>query len=72
MLEFEEFLKILASGQKGGGGGHTDAEKKKDSEASGAIFKFFKDLSTDKLNKDKDYVVPFPLYIATERRRKIL
>tara|TARA_B110000285_G_scaffold211037_1_gene253389 strand:+ start:172 stop:309 length:138 start_codon:yes stop_codon:yes gene_type:complete len=25
MLEFEEFLKILASGQKGGEGKHTDA-----------------------------------------------
>ena len=60
MLEFDEFLKIIKGGQ--GGGKPSKEEGKED--ASGAIYSFFKGLTTGKLNEGGNKNVPFSLYIS--------
>mmetsp|Transcript_12860 Transcript_12860/g.21752 ORF Transcript_12860/g.21752 Transcript_12860/m.21752 type:complete len:122 (+) Transcript_12860:523-888(+) len=64
MIEFAEFLKII----KGGG---NSKEGQKD-DGTGAIYKFFKDLTEGKMGKNQDREVPFCLMVSTHRRRKIL
>ena len=71
MLEFEEFLKIIRGNPAGSKKKDHKDKHKGDSEASGAIYQFFRDLTDDKLDRGNPNV-PFSLYISQERRRRIL
>ena len=63
-IEFPEFLGIIK------GGSNTKEGVKDDSTT--AIYLFFKDLTSGKMNIDKNEHIPFSLFISAQRRRKIL
>jgi hypothetical protein len=64
MLEFPEFLSII----KGGSNSNDDAGDN----GSGAIYQFFKDLTSGSMKIDGNSNIPFSLFITSMRRRKIL
>ncbi|KAL4502192.1 hypothetical protein ABPG72_000427 [Tetrahymena utriculariae] len=66
-IEFKEFLSIMSSVQKTdkNKGGGDESEK-------GAIFDFFKKMSTGQFDNQMDKIVPFRLNVSMYRRRKIL
>jgi len=63
-IEFPEFLGIIK-------GGSSAKEGVKD-DGTTAIYLFFKDLSSGKMNIDGNEHIPFSLFITSQRRRKIL
>ena len=66
MIEFDEFLQIIKGGSassKGTGGSDN---------GSGAIYNFFKNLTTGKLQHNDEQELPFSLFISSKRRRKLL
>ena len=74
MIEFAEFLGILK-----GGSAQKEGEIKDD--GTGAIYQFFKDLTTGSMSVDRKNPrtkeiekvdIPFSLFISFQRRRKIL
>lgn len=69
MIEFDEFLQIIK-----GGAGQTKATTGSSGgdNGSGAIYKFFKNLTTGKLQSDDEQELPFSLFISSKRRRKLL
>ena len=64
VLEFGEFLNIIK-------GGSNAKESTKD-DGTGAIYKFFKDLTTGNMKIEGNENIPFSLLISTQRRRKII
>jgi hypothetical protein len=66
MIEFAEFLSIIKGSNisKEGGGAADDG--------SGAIFKFFKDLTNGSMKIDNHENIPFSLFISSMRRRSII
>ena len=69
MIEFDEFLQIIkgGAGQTKAAGGSSGGDN-----GSGAIYKFFKNLTTGKLQSDDEQELPFSLFISSKRRRKLL
>ena len=63
-IEFPEFLQII----KGG----SNAKEGATDDGTGAIFQFFKDLTSGRMNIDGNENIPFSLFISSQRRRKIL
>jgi len=67
MIEFAEFLSIIKGGSSSSGA--KDASK---DDGTGAIYKFFKDLTSGSMQIDGTDNIPFSLFISAQRRRKIL
>jgi centrin-1 len=65
MIEFQEFLSII----KGGSNAAKDGAK---DDGTGAIYQFFKDLTSGTMQIDGNENIPFSLFISSQRRRKIL
>ena len=65
MIEFDEFLQIIKGGSASGKGQSDDS-------GSGAIYNFFKNLTTGKLQQNDEQELPFSLFISSKRRRKLL
>jgi hypothetical protein len=63
-IEFREFLTIIK-------GGSSAQEGVKD-DGSTAIYLFFKDLTSGKMNIDGNDHIPFSLFISSQRRRKLI
>eukprot|EP00347_Sterkiella_histriomuscorum_P013147 403365832 len=61
-IEFDEFLSII----KGG------SNAKEGNEGTGAIYQFFKNLTSGQLTMEENPNIPFQLFISSYRRRKIL
>ena len=61
MIEFAEFLAIIKGGSSA-----------KEDDGTGAIYQFFKDLTSGSMQIDKHENIPFSLFISTQRRRRIL
>jgi hypothetical protein len=71
MIEFEEFLSIIKGGSaaaKEGG----DHEEEQPVSGTGAIYNFFKSLTSDELKEKGNENMPFSLYVSSQRRRMIL
>ena len=64
MIEFAEFLAIIK-------GGSNSKEGQKD-DGTGAIYQFFKDLTSGNMQIDGNENIPFSLFISSQRRRKII
>ncbi|CDW82832.1 ef hand family protein [Stylonychia lemnae] len=64
MIEFGEFLSII----KGG----SNAKEGNDVSGTGAIYQFFKKLTSGQLKLEENPNIPFQLFISGYRRRKIL
>jgi len=64
MLEFPEFLSII----KGGSNSNDSASD----DDSGAIYQFFKGLTSGEMKIEGNSNIPFSLFITSMRRRKIL
>lgn len=64
MLEFEEFLGIIKGGSNAKEGAKDDG--------TGAIYHFFKDLTSGKMKIEGNEHIPFSLFITGCRRKKIL
>jgi len=74
MIEFAEFLTIIKGGSKSkeqdstaGAGGKEDQNN-----ATGAIYQFFKDLTSGKMKVEGNENIPFSLFISSMRRKKIM
>ena len=63
-IEFPEFLGIIKGGSSANEGVKDDGTT--------AIYLFFKDLTSGKMNIDGNDNIPFSLFISAQRRRKIL
>lgn len=66
MIEFAEFLSIIKGGSSSG------AKDTSKDDGTGAIYKFFKDLTSGSMQIDGTDNIPFSLFISAQRRRKIL
>jgi centrin-1 len=64
MIEFQEFLSIIKGGSNKKEGTIDDG--------TGAIYEFFNDLTSGKMQIDGNTNIPFSLFISSSRRRKIL
>ena len=64
MIEFQEFLSIIKGGSNKKEGAQDDG--------TGAIYEFFKDLTSGTMQIDGNENIPFSLFISSCRRRKIL
>ena len=65
MIEFDEFLQIIKGGSAANKGPGCDS-------GTGAIYNFFKNLTTGKLQHNDEQELPFSLFISSKRRRKLL
>lgn len=65
MIEFAEFLSIIK-------GSNISKESGAVDDGSGAIFKFFKDLTNGSMKIDNHENIPFSLFISSMRRRSII
>ena len=65
MIEFAEFLTIIKGGSK-------SKEDNDQSNATGAIYQFFKDLTSGKMKVEGNENIPFSLFISSMRRKKIM
>ena len=57
MIEFQEFLSIIKGGSNAKEGAKDDG--------TGAIYNFFKDLTSGKMKIDGNENIPFSLFIST-------
>jgi len=73
MIEFAEFLGIIKKGgSKSKKDKNTVVAPTNEDEGLGAIYQFFKDLTSGKMQIDGNENIPFSLFISSQRRRKIL
>ena len=64
MIEFQEFLSIIKGGSNAKEGAKDDG--------TGAIYQFFKDLTSGDMQIEGNENIPFSIFISARRRRFIL
>lgn len=67
MIEFAEFLTIIKGGSKS-----KEHHDNGSDNATGAIYQFFKDLTSGKMKVEGNENIPFSLFISSMRRKKIM
>lgn len=71
MIEFAEFLTIIKGGSKSKDT-HESKSASDQNNATGAIYQFFKDLTSGKMKVEGNENIPFSLFISSMRRKKIM
>ena len=72
MIEFAEFLTIIKGGSKSKEHDPSANGKDDQNNATGAIYQFFKDLTSGKMKVEGNENIPFSLFISSMRRKKIM